>query len=62
MVQGFLDNLIDDQYIFFTCLGLYEYNGPQNLNQLLRDIESAKAKFRFIPEKEVHEKELQWEV
>jgi hypothetical protein len=38
------------------------YNGPQNLNQLLRDIETAKAKFRFIPKKEVHEKKLQWEV
>jgi restriction endonuclease Mrr len=40
----------------------FEYNGPQNLNQLLRDIETAKAKFRFIPKKEVHEKKLQWEV
>jgi hypothetical protein len=38
------------------------YNGPQNLNQLLRDIETAKGKFRFIPKKEVHEEKLQWEV
>ncbi|ACN17497.1 hypothetical protein HRM2_44410 [Desulforapulum autotrophicum HRM2] len=35
------------------------YNGPHNLNQLLRDTTSAKARFKFIPEQEVHEKELQ---
>jgi hypothetical protein len=52
--------VVEAFFALFAFIALY--NGPQNLNQLLRDIETAKAKFRFIPKKEVHEKKLQWEV
>jgi integrase len=39
-----------------------KYNGPQNLNQLLSYKSSGKSRFKLIPEKEVHEKKLQWKI
>jgi hypothetical protein len=39
-----------------------EYNGPQNLNQLLSDKASVKSWFKSTPKKEVHEKDLQWKI
>lgn len=47
------------------CRGIQDlenYNGPHNLNQLLSDMASVKSRFKFRPEKEVHEKDLQWEI
>ena len=39
-----------------------DYNGPQNLNQLLSYKTNGKGRFKLIPEKEVHEKKLQWKI
>ncbi len=44
-ISGFSD--IKEKVEAFRCGG---YNGPHNLNQLLRDTTSAKASFKFIPE------------
>ncbi len=38
------------------------YNGPQNLNQSLSDKASVKSWFKSTPKREVHEKDLQWEI
>jgi len=48
----------------FVCdyIATIHYNGPQNLNQLLSYKSSGKSRFKLIPEKEVHEKKLQWKI
>jgi len=57
---NFLHILVQSLHFEFTKVGCY--NGPHNLNQLLSDMASVKSRFKFRPEKEVHEKDLQWEI